>query len=153
MPCAQATDAYHRVLQVTLTFAESNSTYKNTGAVADLYTSDRAKGARHFFDAAGEATWVIFDPSTGAQVPPDATLSSIYARYSRCATGFSHCSPGSMATHTPKSHVHVMRIAVLAWVLEQVPEGRRCSHYIDHRTSSIACGTTRHYVLTQVCTH
>lgn len=48
--------------------AESNTSYKNTGAKADLYTTDKTKGAMHFFDAAGEATWVIIDPSTGAQV-------------------------------------------------------------------------------------
>ena len=48
--------------------AELNSSYKNTGAKADLYTSDGTKGAMHFFDAAGEATWVIIDPSTGVQV-------------------------------------------------------------------------------------
>ncbi len=48
--------------------AESDTTYKNTGAIADLYSDTKTKGAMHFFDAAGEATWIIVNPSTGAQV-------------------------------------------------------------------------------------
>lgn len=45
--------------------AETNGTYLNTGAVADLYTG-LTKTARHFFDAASKPTFIIFDPSTGA---------------------------------------------------------------------------------------
>ncbi|EIE24538.1 hypothetical protein COCSUDRAFT_46842 [Coccomyxa subellipsoidea C-169] len=45
--------------------AQQNGTYLNIGAVADLYDGT-TKTARHFFDANDKATWVIFDPATGA---------------------------------------------------------------------------------------
>ena len=60
---------------LNLAVAESSTTYMDTGARADLYNSDKVKGAMHFFDAAGEATWVIINPSTGAQVPSSAPFS------------------------------------------------------------------------------
>ena len=62
----------HSDLLLIIATAESSDTYKNVGAKADLYFSNMTKGAMHFFDEAGEATWVIMDPMNGAQVNIDA---------------------------------------------------------------------------------
>ena len=51
--------------------AEGYSTYRNIGAKADLYSNPQTKAAMHFFDAEGDATWIIFNSLTGVQVYSD----------------------------------------------------------------------------------
>ncbi len=57
-------------LQCIFARADADTIYTNTGAKADLYLSNKTRGAMHFFDAASQPTWVVIDPSTGAQVYP-----------------------------------------------------------------------------------
>ena len=54
-----------------------DTTYKNTGAKADLYTNPQTTRVMHFFDAADEATWIVVHPTTLAQVCKSAPCSSL----------------------------------------------------------------------------